>query len=734
MSENRKGLSRRAVLGGSGVLIITISLGTTGCNSEKSGPGNAVDTNIPVSEMNAYLEISTDGIATIFAPNPEIGQGVKTALPMILAEELDIPWEKVRVVQSAIDQKYGFQFAGGSRSVPMLWNPLRQAGAKARSMLVAAAAQEWGITPEECRTQGGYVISGRRKLGYGALAKIASKLPEPAAEALIFKHRKSYQLLGRRITGVDNHALVTGKPLFGIDQVVPNMHYASYTKCPATGGTVKSANLDAVKSMPGIIDAFVLEGQGAPDALKPGAAIVGTSTWAVFQAQKALKIDWDTSAAATLDWDKFLTRAMRKPYQDGEPLLDEGDVAGAFKNAARTVRKTYAYPFLPHAALEPQNCTAHVKGNKVEIWAPTQMPTRGVQMLVDTFGFARENISMHQKRCGGGFGRRLVNDYIAEAVAISRHAKLPVKVQWTREDDMTQDFYRPGAVHACEAALDRNGKLVAWKVHFHTFSKDGKSPGRSPTAYADDEFPRRLVEHYQINQSVRKLEIPTGWWRAPVSNAFAFVNGSFLHEVAQAAGRDYLDFLLEIYGEDREIKGGARGQTFNTGRAKNVIREVARRAGWGRPASGNRALGLAFYYSHSGYVGEIADVEISRDRKIRVHKVHVVADVGPIVNLSGAENQCQGSVIDGLSTMMGLQVDIKNGEIQQNNFDEYPMMRIPDTPEIYVHFIQSDNAPTGLGEPALPPVAPAVCNAIYTVTGERIRQLPLKKSGYSFSA
>jgi len=511
------------------------------------------------------------------------------------------------------------------------------------------------------------------------------------------------------------------------------MKYATYTKCTATGGIVKSANLDDIKAMPGITDAFVVEAQGAVDNLKSGVAILGDSTWQVMEAKKALTVEWDTSNAATLNWDAWLANAKATALDEGATdFIAEGDAGAAMAGADKVVEAVYAYPYLAHAPLEPQNCTAHVTGETVEIWAPTQTPTSAKGLLNTVLGFAPENITVNQLRCGGGFGRRLFNDFAVEAAAISKQAGVPVKLQWTREDDMAFDYYRPGGVHGLHAAVSADGDLTGFKANFHTFSPDGELPGRSPAAYQDNEFPRFLVDNYEVKQTVTKSGVPVGWWRAPVSCAFGFVYQSFFHEVAHETNQDFVELLLKIYGEDRDIER-TDGVVFNTARAKAVIREVADRGGWGTAPTGNRSKGLAFYFSHSGYLGEMVDLSVDEDKNITLHKVHVVGDVGPIVNMSGAENQCQGSVIDGLSAMMYQGLSIEGGATQNSNFDDYPLMRMESAPEIDVHFIQSANPPTGLGEPALPPIAGAVCNAIFDITGERVRELPLAKSGYSFA-
>ena len=679
--------------------------------------------------------IDSAGTVTIFSPNPEIGQGVKTALPMIVAEELGADWRNVKVQQAPIDpDTFGAQFAGGSLSVRLLWDALRTVGAKARMMLIDAAANEWGVAASDCIISNGVVrhnASGQQA-EIGSLAAAAALLLEPADDAVELKPRSEYTLLGSRISGVDNLDIVTGKPLFGIDQNLPDMLYASYTKCPAVGGVVRSANLDEIRSMSGIVDAFILDGEGAPEALKPGVAILGNSTWSVFAAKRALNVEWDEAAAAQDDWNAFLEDAKTRAQAPGGDLLfNDGNAGEILDSGAQIMRGVYSYPFLAHAPLEPQNCTAHVKGDAVEIWAPTQTPVSAIEMVSNTFGFSAEKIKLNQLRCGGGFGRRLSNDYVAEAVAISRKANAPVKLQWTREDDFANDFYRPGGVHGCAAAIDSDGKIAAWDVHFFTYTADGEKAA-PPASYPDDELPRHLVENYRIRQTLIPLSIPTGWWRAPISNAFAFVSNSFLHEIAVATEQDFLSFLLDLLGTDRALPG-PEGRTLNTARAKAVIREAAEQASWGKTLPEGTAQGLSFYYSHSTYVAEVAEVEVSSDKRVTVRRVDVAADAGPIVNMSGAEAQCSGSVIDGLSTMMGLQMDFAEGRMKPANFDGYPLMRMPNTPEIHVHFLQTDYPPTGLGEPALPPIAPAVCNAIYSVTGERIRELPLINSGYQFS-
>ncbi len=692
--------------------------------------GDAAAASAPTSgdfAPNAFLRISPKGSILIYSKGPEIGQGIKTAFPLIIAEELDAKWSDVTVEQAPVNPAvYGRQSAGGSRSIPDSWDQLRQAGAVARAMLVAAAAATWKVPAAECSTRDSAVWNGKRSLKYGALASQAAALPVPDPSTVKLKTRAEYRLLGKSYTGVDNGKVVTGAPLFGIDQRLPDMKIAVYEKCPATGGKVRGANLAEVKQLPGVRDAFVIEGNGKPTEILPGVAIIADTTWAAFQARQKLRVEWDESTASKDSWRSLVARAKELGKQPiGEKTtFSAGDAGGALAGAARTVEAFYIYPFVPHAPLEPQNCTAWAHDGIVEFWAPTQTADRALTLVAGALGVPVEQIKINQTRVGGGFGRRLMNDYVCEAGAIAQRYKGPVKLVWTREQDMAHDFYRAGGFHSLAGGVDTAGKLVAWRNHFITFSTDGTNPvsgGNLP----DQEFPAQNLPNYLLTQTMLPLATPCGPWRAPRSNSVAWVIQSFLHELSAAAGRDHRDFLLEIMGEPRLLPGG-----LNTGRAADVIKLVTEKAGWGRKLPDGHGMGLAFHFSHAGHFAEVAEVSVT-NKRVRLHRVVVAGDIGPIVNMSGARNQCEGAVIDGYSTMLGLEVTMENGRIEQSNFHQYPILRMPNHPQVEVHFIQSDNPPTGVGEPALPPVAPAICNAIFAATGQRVRTLPLSKEGFS---
>jgi isoquinoline 1-oxidoreductase beta subunit len=695
------------------------------------------------ASLNAYVRIAADGIVTIMSKNPEIGQGIKTMLPMVIAEELDVDWANVRVEQAPLDAaKYGQQFAGGSRATPLNYDPLRRVGAAGRQMLVAAAAQSWNVAPSECSTEAGVVYhrESGRSLAYGALTAKAASMPIPDLATVTLKDPKRFQIIGRRIPGVDNAKVVTGQPLFGIDVTVPGMLYAVFHKCPVFGGTVLSANIDALKALPGVRDAFIIKASEAnpsadPQGLSDGVAIVANNWWAANRAREKLKATWDEGPTAAQSSESFAQGAAK--LARGEPasyLRRDGDVASSFKGAAHVVEAAYSYPFLAHISLEPQNCTAHFQDDRVVFWAPTQLPGPGAKLVAATLGIAERDITVNMTRTGGGFGRRLRNDFMAEAAWISRAVGAPVKLVWTREDDIRHDFYRPAGFHFLKGGLDNAGKLVALRDHFVTFGHNGMLADSA--AMDANEFPAQLVPHLEYGQSVMELGVPTGPLRAPRSNALGFVFQSFIDELAHQAGADPLNFRLTLLGEPRVLVNSTGNadplRDFDTGRMRNVLWRVGEISGWSQrhtlPA--RTAKGVAFYFSHFGYFAEVVQVTVKPAGDIKLDHVWVVGDVGSqIINPSGAENQVQGAALDGLGSALGQAITIDRGRVVQSNFDSVKPLRMDQAPPVDVEFLITGNPPTGLGEPALPPVVPALCNGIFAATGRRIRNLPIDVDG-----
>jgi isoquinoline 1-oxidoreductase beta subunit len=690
--------------------------------------------------LNAFIRIAPDGIVTIQSKNPEIGQGIKTMLPMVIAEELDVAWESVRIEQAPVDAaRFGAQFAGGSQATPLNYDPLRRVGAAGRQMLVQAAAQAWNVPPASCRTAAGMVYhnASGRSAGYGTLAAAASGLPVPDLATEQLKDPKDFTIIGRRRPGVDNARIVTGQKLFGMEVTVPGMRYAVFEKCPVFGGTVVSANIAAAKALPGVVDAFIVRASeanpsGDPQGVADGVAIVATNWWVANRARAKLDIVWDEGPTATQGSEGFAREARRlSQTAPAAYLRRDGDVAGGLKGAAKVVEAAYAYPFIPHISLEPQNCTAHVQDGKAELWAPTQLPAPGVKLVAATLGIAEDDVTVHMTRVGGGFGRRLRNDYMAEAAWIARQAGTPVKLLWNRADDMRHDFYRPGGFHFFSGGLDAAGTLIALRDHFVTYGKNGK-PADSAMMDAN-EFPALLVPHLEFGQSMIPLGVPTGPLRAPRSNALGFAFQSFIDELAHAAGKDPLDFRLAVLG-DRRVLVNSTGtpnplRDFDTGRMQDVLLKVADISGWAQrhrlPA--RTGMGIAFYFSHLGYFAEVVQASVAPSGEIKLDHVWVAGDVGSqIINPSGAENQVQGAALDGLGAALGQAITIERGRVVQANFDTVRPLRMDQAPPVEVAFLHTPHPPTGLGEPALPPVIPALCNAIFAATGTRIRSLPIE--------
>ena len=740
---NRRTFLKSSALAGGGLMLeMTLPL---------SAAAQELGTLVGSKELNVFVQIASDGQITIYSHTPEMGQGIKTTLPMIIAEEMGAKWEDVEVIDAPLDAtKFGLQGAGGSTSTPRNFNLMRQMGASAREMLVGAASEALEVARDELEAKNSQVthISGQ-SLTFGELAALAVRQPVPDPEQLSYKDPRSYTIIGTSIGGVDNLVIATGQSRFGIDVDVPGMKYASYTRCPRVGGVALSFNEAEIKRLPGVIDAFILE----PDdrsgeasmaflqglaVLRGGVAIVGDDTWSVFNAKSKLKVKWDESMASRDDWQKMVSEAKQIARKgDGKISKESGEVDNAFGDPDnKTIEAFYQFPYVAHVCMEPMNCTVDFRPGKngapdsMEIWVPSQFPGQVKEIAHNMLGVAMDQVMVNGTRMGGGFGRRAVHDFAAEAMAISHRSGLPIKLTWTRTDDIHGDFFRVGGFENMRAAITPTGKLAAWDQHYIGFAKNGSPVIGS--GLRGNEFSMVALDNSRISQSMMDVKTPCGAWRAPGSNTNAFVEQGFIHELATLAERDHLEFLLELMGERRWIDEG-NVNALNTGRAIDVIKLAAAKAGWGRSMPRGTGLGLSFYFCHAAHVAEVAEVSVDKNRNIKVNRVTVAVDVGPIINMSGATSQVQGSIIDGLSTMALQQITMKDGVIQQDNFDDYQVMRIAQTPKVDVHFIQSDNPPTGLGEPALPPLAPAVTNAIYAVTGERVRSMPLTEQGFTLT-
>ena len=658
----------------------------------------------PIADFapNVFVSIAPSGAVTLIAPNSEMGQGIKTSLPMIIAEELDVAWEQVTVVQGDLNPAYGRQFSVGSGSTVANYVAMRRAGAAARAVLVEAAAQSWNVSASECTTADGVVMhaASNRKATYGALATAAARLPAPVNVPL--KDPSTFKLLGTRIAGVDNRQIVKGAPLFGIDVTLPGMLYATYTKCPVFGGEVVSANLDDVKAKPGVRDAFVLSGIAG---LPSGVAVVADSTWNAFSATKALKVQWNEGPQVAQRSAEMAEQAV---------ALAKANAPAALPLGVRAVDAVYHYPFLAHATLEPQNCTAWFKDGVMEMWTPTQIPSSGQGLVMKGLGLSAKDVKVHITRLGGGFGRRGSNEFSIEAAAIAKKlAGTPIKLTWTREQDFAHDNYRSNGWHFFSAGLDSQGKVVA--LH-DAFVKMQGGPGDM----AAEGFPFNAIPGSQVRSSKLRGGIPTGYWRAPGDNGNVWATQCFMDELAHAAGKDPLAFTLDMLAT---VPASPR---FNANKMTAVLKLATESAKWGQPRPRGEGQGFAVCFANNAYVAIVADVAVSKAGDLTIKKLTAAVDAGTIVNLSGAEAQVQGSMLDGISAAWFQKVTIERGAAAQTNFNKYPMLRMNHAPPVIdVRFIPSSAPPTGLGEPALPPAAPAVCHAIFAATGRRIRSLPI---------
>jgi isoquinoline 1-oxidoreductase beta subunit len=637
---------------------------------------------------------------------------------------------------------------------------MRQLGAQARMMFVNAAAQTWNVPAADLTTGSGKVMhkASNKTATYGELASKVASMTPPDAASIKYKDPKDYKIIGQTIPSPDLPKIVTGKPVFGIDQTVPGMLYAVYEKCGVFGGKVKTHNLDMIKTLPGIKAAFVVDRPDITAAVLPGdpglesgIAIVAESWYQANSARKKLQVTWDEGTRATADHSSAAYATKATQIGMGEPMSTtrkDGDPEGAIKTAAKKVEANYTYPFISHAPLEPQNCTAHYKDGKLEMWSSSQIPTGARGLAATACGIDQSAITLHMVRGGGGFGRRLTNDYAAEAAYISKEVGAPVKLLWTREDDMKHDYYRPGGYQFLSAGLDASGKVVAWRNHFVTYGAKNDGQGKGPAIQSVSaggigatEFPQPFIENFALYTSAQPLAIRTGSLRAPTSNAMAFVTQSFIDELAHAAGKDPVQFRRDLLSQTKPAPppapgGFGGGNAFNASRMRGVLDLVAEKSGWGKKTlPKGTAMGVGFHFSHSGYFAEVAEVTVSGNKKVKVNKVWVAADIGStIINPGQAMNMAQGAIIDGMGAMMEQEITVDRGRVVQSNFDTHPLLRISAAPsDIEVHYVKSDNNPTGMGEPSMPPILPAIANAIFSATGDRVRSLPFKKAGYSWA-
>jgi isoquinoline 1-oxidoreductase subunit beta len=694
--------------------------------------------------LGAFVEIEPDGSVVIFSPRPEVGSGVKTALAMLIAEELDVDWKDVSVRQpDRLDPKYLDQFTGGSAGISDSWQPLRKAGAAARAVLIAAAAGEWKVEPGECRTDRGTVVhpaTGRR-LAYGALAARASRLKAPESPAL--KSTNEFRIAEKPTPTVDLAEIVTGRITYGLDVRLPGMLHAVVERSPVFGGKVRKFDASRALAVPGVrkvvelpADRFALK-SGRPVMVANGVAVIATSTWAAMKGRKALRVEWDEGPHAAESSAGL--RARLEKLATGTPgkvLRNDGDVDSALASAAKTLDAVYEVPFVEAAPLEPVNCTARVKDGACELWAPTQNPYNARSFAATALGLPEDSwksaITVYMVRPGGGFGRRLDTDYAAEAAYLAAQVPgEPVQVLSTRGDELTRGLYRSNGYHRMRAGLDAAGSLVAWSHHLANCSRyryqHGESPPWDSEIYQDD-FPAGHVANFRVGYSEAESPVPRGYYRSMVPGANNFALECFLDEIARAAGRDPLAFRLALIGEGRVIPyANYGGPQLDTARLRRVLELAATRGDWGKPAAKGRARGIAGGFVFGSYSAAVAEVSIARDRTVRVHRVVSTVDCGRVVNPAGAVKQIEGAVNDAMNLALKLEITIEKGRVVQKNFTDYPPVRMRESSSrIEGHLVASDKPPTGLGEIPVPPAISAIANAVSALTGKRVRKLPIR--------
>jgi len=685
---------------------------------EASGPQRSRGSRLA---PNAFLQIDPRGEVTIWASKSEMGQGVRTSLAMIVADELDADWSRVRVEQAGADPKFGDQDTGGSSSVRTKYGPMRQAGAAARAMLIAAAAQTWSVDRSTCRTQKGAVLHPptRRRLAYGDLVDKAASQPVPQDAPL--KDPKDFSLIGRSLPRTDTPLKVDGSAVYGIDIRMTGLLHAAVSRSTVFGGKVARFDAGAAKGSPGV---------RAVVPISTGVAVVADSTWNALKGRDLLKVEWDEGPGAAESSETLRAECDDLSQKPGKTLRNDGDASTALEKAAKKFEAVYELPFQAHATMEPQNATAHWRKDRVEVWAPVQTPSMALPDIAKAAGLPQEAITLHITFLGGGFGRRINADYAAEAVEISKAVSAPVKTVWTRTDDLQHDFYRPASFHRLKGGLDEKGRIVAWQHRYASTSIQAFYDPGTPHPESDEiggaaDLPY-AIPNVRVEYSPAKSVVPRGWWRSVESSFNAFVVESFVDELAAGAHRDPLALRRDLLAGGRKIP--YEGQTFvqDTARLLGVLNLAAAKAGWGRPLPKGRARGIAGHFSFLSYCAQVAEVSVGKEGGVRVHRVVCAIDCGRAVNPGIIAAQMESAVVFGLTAALKSGITIEKGRVKEANFDEYEMLRIDEMPVVEVHVVPSTEPPTGVGEPGVPVVAPAVFNAIFAATGKRIRRLPLR--------
>jgi CO/xanthine dehydrogenase Mo-binding subunit len=664
---------------------------------------------------NAYLRITPDNKVTIVVARSEMGQGVRTALPMILAEELEADWKQVEIEQAGASTYYGDQTTGGSASVRTTWDPMRKAGATAREMLISAAALTWGVSRSGCTAESGSVkhAASNRRLSYGELVAKAATLPIPTDAPL--KQSKDYKIVGQRLPRLDSPDKVKGEAVFGIDFRLPGMKYAVLSRCPTIGGKLTGFDDKEAKKISGV----TYVGKTSDSAV----AVVADSVWSAMEGRRVLNIAWDDGPNKDLNTAALMASLKQAASKKGVSLYAAGD---AGKAAGKRISAEYELPFMAHAPMEPGNCTAHYQGSTCELWAPTQVPQDCRDSVAQAIGLDSDQVKVNVTLMGGGFGRRLEHDYAVEAALVSKAINGPVKVLWTREDDMRFSTYRPASLHQLSAVVDGAGFPSALSHRIISPSIGGQKglplqSGVDPDL-PDEAGPVYPVPNYSVEYVMAETPVPLGWMRSVYALQAAFALESFIDELALAAGKDPLQYRLHLLAVDQDLQYFTT--TWHTARMRGVLQLAAEKAGWDKPLAAGRYRGIACFGCFASYMAEVVEISMEKDQP-RVHHVVAVVDCGQVINPGILEQQIQGGIVYGLSNALRAKITIEKGRVVQGNFDDYAPVRMDEAPVVEVYAVPSTESPSGIGEPSIPPLAPALCNAIYAATRKRIRALPI---------
>jgi isoquinoline 1-oxidoreductase subunit beta len=720
----------------------------TGATSAASSASPSVDAT--VFHPSVFVGLETDGTVYIVAHRTEMGNGVRTSLPRILADELDADWSRVKVIQGDGDERYSSQDTDGSHSVREFFDVLREAGATARLMLVRAAAQQWGIPESQCVADPVHVVSDKkstRKLGYGELAVVAAKLPVPKKEDVKLKSPQDWRYIGKAAPGYDVSDVCSGKPLFGMDVRIDGMLYAAIAHPPVLGGKVKSVDDSAALKVLGVKKTIPIDPFTPPHAFQPlgGVAVIADNTWAAFKGRNHLKIEWDNGTNAVYTSTEYKKQLQQTARQPGKVIHTIGDPDAEFAKSGKIVEAEYFAPHLAHASMEPPVAVADVHEDKVTLWSPTQDPQGVQEQVAKALGIKKENVTCHVTFLGGAFGRKSMADFSLEAAALSKKTGKPVKVIWSREDDIKFDYFHSVAAMYLKAALDDKGKPKAWLQRSvfppigSTFDKDAVYGGGGEMSQGWNVVPFD-IPNFRSENGQAAAHVRIGWLRSVANIYHAFAVQSFANELAYAASRDPYDYLLTLIGSARTIDVGPPGSPgvverypYDTGRLRRVAELAAEKANWGKKKSGKGSgMGIAVHRSFLTYVATVVEVEVDDGGAIRIPHVTTAVDPGVAANPEMVRQQFEGAAVFGTSIARTGEITATNGVIDQSNFFDYPVARMNDAPvRVDVHIVESTAPPAGVGEPGVPPFVPALCNAVFAATGKRVRELPLARNGFS---